>query len=285
MTKRRSDISEIGYWSEVKLDIVREYAAAYSRILAGQTRTRLAHIYIDAFSGAGYHIARGSGDLVWGSPTNALALSPPFKEYHFIDLDQGNIDALRTLIESRTSGPYDAQSVYLYNADCNDILIEEIFPRVRYEDYRRGLCLLDPYGLHLDWRVIEAAGRMQSIEIFLNFPILDMNRNVLRRDSSKVEPTQVARMNRFWGDESWRAAAYTTEKNLFGFEEKTANEAMVAAFRRRMMEVAGFAHVSDGMPMRNSTGATVYYLLFASQKPVARKIVSDIFRKHADRRK
>jgi hypothetical protein len=75
--------------------------------------------------------ARGSGDLVWGSPTNALALSPPFKEYHFIDLDQGNIERLRMLIQSRLSGPYDPQSVYLYNADCNDILIENIFPRVR----------------------------------------------------------------------------------------------------------------------------------------------------------
>jgi three-Cys-motif partner protein len=145
--------------------------------------------------------------------------------------------------------------------------------------------LLDPYGLHLDWRVIEAAGRMRSIEILLNFPILDMNRNVLRRDVPKVDPSQVARMNRCWGDESWRAAAYTTEENLFGFEEKTANETMVEAFRRRMKEVAGFAHVSDGMPMRNSSGATVYYLLFASQKPVAKKIVSCIFKKHADRRK
>lgn len=285
MTRRRSDISEIGYWSEVKLDIIKEYAAAYSRILAGQTRTQLTHIYIDAFSGAGFHKARGSGNLVWGSPANALALSPPFKEYHLIDLDRGNINTLETLIHSRPRGPYDPQSVYLYNADCNDILIEKIFPRVRYEDYRRGLCLLDPYGLHLDWRVIEAAGRMHSIEIFLNFPILDMNRNVLLHNPSKVDPSQVARMNRFWGDESWHAAAYTTQGNFFGFEEKTANETMVEAFRRRMREVAGFAHVSDGMPMRNSTGATVYYLLFASQKPVAKKIVSAIFKKHADRRK
>jgi len=285
LTRRRSDISEIGYWSEVKLDIIKDYAAAYSRILAAQARPPLTHIYIDAFSGAGFHKARGSGELVWGSPANALALSPPFKEYHFIDLDQGNIDTLRTLIQSRPSGPYDPQSVYLYNADCNDILIENIFPRVRYEDYRRGLCLLDPYGLHLDWRVIEAAGRMRSIEIFLNFPILDMNRNVLRHNLAKVDPSQIARMNRFWGDESWREAAYTTQENFFGFEEKTANETMVEAFRRRMREVAGFAYVSDGMPMRNSTGATLYYLLFASQKPVARKIVSDIFKRHADRRK
>ena len=42
--------------------------------------------------------------------------------------------------------------------------------------------MLDPYGLHLDWEVIETAGKMRSIEIFLNFPIMDMNRNALWRN-------------------------------------------------------------------------------------------------------
>ena len=33
---QESKYDEIGYWSEVKLDIIREYAAAYSRILSSQ---------------------------------------------------------------------------------------------------------------------------------------------------------------------------------------------------------------------------------------------------------
>lgn len=43
---------EIGYWSEVKLEIVRKYAAAYTRILATQPSIR-GHLYIDGFAGAG----------------------------------------------------------------------------------------------------------------------------------------------------------------------------------------------------------------------------------------
>lgn len=35
----------IGYWSEIKLEIVREYAQAYSQIL---TSNHLHHVYIDA---------------------------------------------------------------------------------------------------------------------------------------------------------------------------------------------------------------------------------------------
>jgi hypothetical protein len=36
--------------------------------------------------------------------------------------------------------------------------------------------------------------------------------------------------------------------------------------------------------MRNDQGAVVYYLFFASQKDVANRIVSDIFRQHGARR-
>ena len=45
---------------------------------------------------------------------------------------------------------------------------------------------------------------MKSIEIFLNFPVADMNRNVLWRKPDEVSRSQIKRMNRFWGDGSWR---------------------------------------------------------------------------------
>jgi hypothetical protein len=68
--------------------------------------------------------------------------------------------------------------------------------------------------------------------------------------------------------------------NLFGFEEKQGNDAVAGAFKERLKDIAGFKHVLDPMPMRNTRGAIVYYLFFASQKPVAEKIVNDIFKKY-----
>jgi len=272
----RSHLSydKIGYWSEIKLEIVRKYAKAYSLILNAEPR--LTHVYIDAFAGAGMHVAKSTGKFVPGSPLNALEVLPPFKEYHFIDLEGAKIKSLRELASAR-------DNVHLYHGDCNEILLNTVFPGVKWEDYRRALCLLDPYGLHLNWEVIEKAGEMGSIEIFLNFPIADMNRNVLRRDPGNVDPGQIARMNAYWGDDSWRKAAYTTTRNLFDLEEKESNDTVAKAFQVRLREAGGFAYVPDPMPMRNSTGATVYYLFFASQKPVAQKIVSDIFGKYRNR--
>jgi three-Cys-motif partner protein len=265
------EFDEIGYWSEVKLEIIRDYASAYSRILNSKN---LPHIYVDAFSGAGKHISKTTGDFVPGSPTNALNVRPPFTEYHFIDLHAGKADYLQRSVGAR-------EDVHVYSGDCNRVLIEDIFPTLHFESYRRALCLLDPYGLNLKWQVLFEAGQLGTVDMFLNFPVMGMNRNVLWRNPDRVARKRSARFNGFWGDDSRAQEAYSTTRNLFGLPEKEPNEAIVAAFRRRLVKVAGFKRVPEPLPMRNSKGATVYYLFFASQVGVAEHIVTDIFRKYA----
>jgi three-Cys-motif partner protein len=268
---------EIGYWSEVKLDIIREYAQSYSTILSAQTKPRLHHVYIDGFSGSGVHLSKRTGEFVPGSPLNALRIAPPFREYFLIDLDGDKVEQLRQQVGNRPE-------VHLETGDCNDVLMQRVFPKVRFEQYRRGLCLLDPYGLHLNWEVIEAAGKLKTIDLFLNFPIMDMNRNALWRHPEKVSSENLARMTAFWGDTSWQSAAYRSRPTLFGDESvKIENDEVATAFGERLKKVAGFKYVAAPLPMRNTKGATVYYLFFASQKPVAEKIVKDIFRKYQGR--
>jgi three-Cys-motif partner protein len=79
-------IDEIGPWSEVKLDILKRYAVEYSKILSKQRNPSFFHVYIDAFAGTGFHLSRKTGEMVLGSPLNALLVEPPFREYHLIDL-------------------------------------------------------------------------------------------------------------------------------------------------------------------------------------------------------
>jgi len=272
---------QIGYWSELKLDIIKEYASAYSRIISKQAQPKLYHIYIDALAGAGKHVSRKKGEFLPGSPENALHVKPPFREYHFIDLDKEKAKSLERLAGSRSD-------VTVYHGDCNQVLLQEVYPRAKYEDYRRALCVLDPYGLHIDWEIIYTAGQMKSVDIFLNFPVADMNRNVLWHKSEEVLPGQIERMNRFWGNESWRNIAYipSRQKNLFGQkeEQKEPMEKVVEAYQKRLKQVAGFQYVPQPIAMRNRQNAVIYYLFFASQKPVAGNIVTYIFDKYRDRR-
>jgi hypothetical protein len=204
--KTQPEIDQIGYWSEVKLEILKEYASAYSRILAAQQNPSLYHVYIDAFAGAGVHQNKLTQSFVPGSPVNALFVQPPFREYH-----------------------------------------------------------------------------LKTLDIFLNFPVADINRNVLWRDRDAATVVQKTRLDAFWGDNSWSGIAYRTDMDLFGNPEKQPNEVIAEAFRDRLVKVAGFNRVPKPLPMRNTKGAIVYYLYFASQKDTGENIVLDIFRKYEGR--
>lgn len=270
MRKAELKFDEIGAWSELKIEIVRAYAVEYSKIISRQKYIQ--YVYIDAFAGAGTHKSRTTGNIVQGSPTQVLSVTPSFNEYHFIELNPLKSNYLSQQYGQRPN-------VFVYTDDCNKVLLNQVFPRIKYEDYKRGLCLLDPYGLHLNWEVIKTAGKMKSIEIFLNFPISDMNRNIFWDDPVGVRSGDIQRMNAYWGDESWREDAYTTENDLFGFREKRNNRNIAEIFRQRLRAEAGFSYVSSPFSMKNSNNATIYYLFFASQKKVAQNIANYILKK------
>ncbi|MFQ5763910.1 MAG: three-Cys-motif partner protein TcmP [Rhodospirillales bacterium] len=272
----RLRFDEIGYWSEVKIEIVKEYAKAYSTVIKAQPQN-FRTVYIDAFAGPGKHFRKRTRETIEGSPIAALGIEPAFDEYYFIDIVSEKIDYLERLIGTR-------EKVYFMKGDANIKLIEDVFPKSKYSDYKRALCLLDPYGLHLDWKILEISGAAKSIEIFLNFPVADMNRNVFWKNPEGVSDSDIFRMTRFWGDESWRSAAYTTETTLFQFEERTDNETIAEAFRMRLKNVAGFSYVPEPIPMRNDQGAVVYYLFFASPNENGAKIATSIFKKYRNMR-
>jgi len=272
MDEKNLDV--VGYWTEIKLNILEEYASAYSKIMRKQSSIR--HFsYIDAFAGAGTHLSKSTGEEIEGSPRRALQYD--FSHYHFIDLDETRIGLLNQLAKDKTN-------VSIHSGDCNQLLLEKIFPSCKYEDFRRALCLLDPYGLNPKWEVVQTAGQMKSIEIFINFMIMDANMNVLWKDLDKVSPAQVERMNAFWGDDSWLKIVYKKERGLFGdIEKKSPNEEIADAYKQRLLKKAGFKFVPDPMPMRNSKGAVIYYLYFASHNKTGNKIAIDIFKKYSNR--
>jgi len=270
----------IGPWSEVKLEIIKKYAYAYSSIMHAQRG--FVYYYIDAFAGAGMHLSKQEQTFISGSPINALKIKPRFNEYFFIDINSEKLSILETLAKDIASkSDISENDIHFANKDCNKELIDNIFPKVKYKDYKRALCVLDPYGLHLDWNVIQLAGSLKTIDIFLNFPIMDINMNVLLHDRKKVKPSQIERMDRFWGDTSWQDIAYTGKGDLFGHLEKKTNAEIANEYGERLNTIAGFNCVPDPIAMKNTKEGTVYYLFLASQKDVAATIARDIFKKYS----
>jgi three-Cys-motif partner protein len=247
-------LDKIGIWSEIKLDIIREYANAFTRIMRKQDWCK-GYAYIDAFAGSGVHISRRTGEFILGSPLNALEIENPFTEYHFIDVNRVKAEALETLTREKSN-------IKIYPEDCNEALIKKIFPYLQYESKKRALCILDSYGLHLHWETIMEAAKLRTTEIFLNFPLMDMNRNVLHKDLLTADPDQIERMNRFCGSIEWLEILYEEAKQMDLFGD---------TYRIK---------VPEPVLMRNSKGGPLFFLFFATYNEAGNKIVSDIFNKY-----
>src|SRR6202020_773108 len=155
---------------QVKLAIIKEYASTYTKIMDAQRRERIPSLrwfYIDGYAGSGHHVSKTRGDLIEGSPLIALNTIAPFHEYHFIKCDTGRTEELR-------KEAVDRPDVFTYSEDCNTVLLSKVLPRADYGQSKRALCLLDPYNIDLTWQVIETAGKAKSVEIFVNFMIMDI---------------------------------------------------------------------------------------------------------------
>ncbi len=270
----------IGIWTEIKLQIIQEYAAAYTMILKEQHWCR-GYAYIDAFAGSGEFVSKEDRDrFIVGSPLNALNIQNKFIEYYFIDIEQSKIDRLRELVAGRP------EAIRLYIGDANQILPQEILPQFQYKSFKRALCILDPDGVDIDWATIASVAQGNTMDVFLNFPLMDINRNEALKILETADPTQGARLTKIWGDESWKDLAYVEQAQLFDepilIKKIRGNETLKQGFMSRLKNKAGFAFVPEPILMRNQVGGPLYYLFFASHQPVAQNIVDDIFNKYRD---
>jgi hypothetical protein len=57
----------------------------------------------------------------------------------FIDLDGRKVKLLGELAADRPN-------VDVYQGDCNPILLDKVLPAIRFDHFKRALCLLDSYG-------------------------------------------------------------------------------------------------------------------------------------------
>ena len=266
-------VDRLGDWSQIKHEILEKYAHAYTAILTQQSAVKKV-LYIDAYAGTGFGIDRETGETLRGSAMRAMEVTPPFHELHFIERDDDKAAILEqvTAVDPR---------VTVHRAEGTGALASDLLRRCLWNDYRRALCLLDPYDLSVPFSLIQEIAQMRSVEIFYNFMIMDANRNVLWKRPDLVPPARLSRMDVVWGDRSWQEALYVVEPDLFGeSRQKLPNKDVAEAFRRRLQTVAGFKFAPRPIAMKNRVGSTVYYLFFAGHNATGAKIVEDIFKKY-----
>jgi len=165
-----------GGWTSDKLDRVRKYLEAYTIIFDRNERARkLFPIYVDAFAGTGYRsMAQATSEMaemlpeltepdneefLKGSARIALEVEPSFKRYIFIEKDPERSKELEGL---KSEFPQHAHKIQVKNKDANPFLMNWC----RETDWRltRAVVFLDPYGMQVEWQVIETIARTKGID-------------------------------------------------------------------------------------------------------------------------
>ena len=273
----------IGRWSEEKLDLLAQYLEAYSVIMNKQKQTWLRdYYYIDAFSGSVRPRAKDEERYINGSPIRALQTEPKFDGYWFVDVNPQRVERVEKLRED-----FPNQIIQTYQGNCNDILCNEIIPKIPYSSKKRAFVFLDPYGLQVDWKTVRELADTKTCDIFVNFSIMAVTR-LLPRDQNP-DPEFVKQIDQVMGNTEWITQIYrespATQLSLFSnlaeptlSREKIDPDWLARLYTEQLSSL--FPHVSRPVLMRNSTNSVLYALCLASHNPNAIKITNDNFKRH-----
>lgn len=278
-------LQPIQRWSRDKLELLGKYLDAYATIMRAQRAERgwlHSFAYIDAFANEGAYQDPESRELVHGSPLVAVQSDPPFDQYWFIERSEGRATRLAARLTEAAPG----QHVRVVQGDANLVLRGEVVSAFRYENYTRALVFLDPYGFQVEWETVKALAETRAIDIFVNFPIMAVNR-LLNRDRAP-EDSVLALFQRIMGSVDWIQDVYVTQPSLLEEVADRTERPRFAADRLAEIYITNvkklFPYASDPVVMRNSQRAPLYALFLASHNQSARRIMNDISRLYQARR-
>lgn len=280
-----------GDWTEAKLAALKKYLEAYRTIFTKGKASYYTTWYVDAFAGTGTRtpVEKSSGGAslldddsdahhyLDGSARIALGLHDPFDHYLFIEKKKARSDELRAMIARDFSSI--SKRCEIRQADANRAL--SAWCAERNWRRERAVVFLDPYGLQVDWKTVEALAKTRAVDLWYLFP-LNLNR-LLRRDG-EIEPSWRDRLDRLFGTSDWLPRFYERQMttNLFGETEILVRDATVQNIQSFITErlKTCFAAVASGMVLYNSRSSPLFSLCFAAANekgaPIALRIAKSI---------
>ena len=287
---------EVGPWAQEKLECLRKYLSAYTKIMSKQREWCKNYCYVDAFAGPGTLKIRKNNtntdiqeflpvfnptieenddselqQLISGSPKIALDVTPSFTEYLFVELDSEHLESLNEL--TRTYQNKDFQ-IDIQRGDCNNVL-RKWLEQTTWNN-RRGVIFLDPFGMQVPWDTIEKIASTNALEIIMNFPVGMAIQRLLKK-SGEFSPQEKNKLSNYFGTEEWFEALYKNKKDLLGESAQKVSQSgkiLLHWYSNRLRNI--FKFVSEPRAVKSTRNNTLYYLLFAGHNETGYKIASDI---------
>jgi three-Cys-motif partner protein len=265
-----------GSWTMLKLDLVKQYLQLYVTALKKQP---FKLIYVDAFAGTGYLDSLDPADQplfdlpelqssLQGSAQNALSIEPKFHQYIFVDKDPIHCTELDRMVRQRF--PSIANYVEITCGEANEYLLQ--FCK-NMHDFDRAVLFLDPYGLQVVWKTVEAIAACRKIDMWYLFPLGIAVNRLLRKDA-RVQDAERRKLDSLIGEQDSYRRFYQTVKDpsLFGGAEATLEKcdmrAIAQYFYERLKLI--FAGVAESYRfLYNSKNNPLFVLYFALGNPSA----------------
>ena len=282
-----------GHWTAEKLEILRKYLVAYSRIM---NRQHFHFAYIDAFAGTGYYkkstddesiqlsllpISEKENNFLEGSARIALQIKPEFEKYIFIEKDEERFKELEKL---KIEFPEKKDKIILVNEEANSYL--KGLCEKSWEKHR-AVMFLDPFGMQIKWETLKMIAKTKAIDLWFLFPLGQAVNRLLKRDGSIIEANR-KRLNEIFGTEDWFDTFYETcyERDLLKGGQirirKNADFEVISSYFVERLNVIFEKVVKSPRPLLNSKGVPLFLLCFAAGNkkgaPTAVKIAEDILR-------
>ncbi len=260
-----------GNWTLIKLEALEKYLRAFTTALSNQ---RFTTIYIDAFAGTGRCdiTLEGGKTVVDGSVRRALATTPSFDKYCFIELRPKKIAALTAL-----KSEYPDKDIEAIMSDANSAL-KKLCSQYLWRS-ERAVLFLDPYGMHVEWATLQAIAKTQAIDVWYLFPYAGLYRQAAK-DADALNSEKEAALTRVLGTEQWRRVFYGQKRQPDMFstgdaEERNADHREMLDFvshrlRNLFPAVTGPKILYQGGDSRGPSGAPLFALYFAASNPKRR---------------
>ncbi len=288
-----------GDWTEDKLERLRKYLQAYTKIFKTNPQARHFRItYVDAFAGSGSRTekqahsedinplfvgteATETENFFKGSARIALETEPQFDEYIFVERDA---ECRARLEQLRRQFPNLHNRISIKSSDANRFL----WNWCEQTDWNknRAVVFLDPYGMQVDWSTIERIAATEAIDLFILYPLGQAINRLLTREGPPTG-SWADRLTRFFGSDEWKTRFYkpSSQATLFGtssLEKEADFDSLGDYFLERLGSI--FSEVAKNtLALRNSKGVPLFLLCFAAGNPkgakTAVRIANDILKK------
>lgn len=267
-----------GFWTEAKLAILRSYLPAFLHASKGKATE---FVYLDAFAGEGHGTSRLTGEAFPGSARIALDVDVAggFTKLRYFEQASKAAE-----LEQRLRDDYPGRDIKVYGGDCNQTIATAL-DELRAVRWAPTFAFIDPDGMELAWDSLKllaahkagykkpGSGPEYKVELWLLFPTQGLIRT-LALDDAKLLPSHESGATRLFGSDAWRPIYERRRTGKLTAAE--AKEEYVNLMRWRLVHDLGYAKTHP-FELKNTTGGTVYHMIFATDNAAGDKIMADIY--------